>query len=73
MESKNWRPSKWKEEAIRRRVARVYRIAVRELAYLLGPHLAGVISAQLVAEIKSSQSCAELRRRGIPMIGDRRP
>ena len=49
---------------------RVFRIARREIVHLVGPHLAGTIGAEFLAEMKSQRSKLELRRRGVKTIGD---
>jgi hypothetical protein len=69
-ESKNWRPSKWTEEAIRRRVKRVYRVAQVQLSLLIGPHAGNIIMAELIGNMQSDQSRDELHRRGFRVIGD---
>ena len=69
-ESNYWRPSKWTESGICRRLERVYRIARREIEHLVGPHMAGTIGAQFLTEMKSQRSKLELRRRGVKLIGD---
>ena len=70
MESRNWRPSRWTQEAIRRRMRRAYKYALREMELMIGPHEARIVFAELVGRVKSEQSRIELQRRGVPLIGD---
>ena len=70
MEEKNWRPSRWTEIAIRRRLKRIYRQALCDMELLIGPHNARIIYAELMATMKSEQSKVELHRRGYKTLGD---
>lgn len=69
-ETKNWRPSKWSENAIRLRVKRIYRHALTEMKFLIGPHDANLIYCELMGQMRAEQSRNELHRRGYRTIGD---
>jgi hypothetical protein len=70
MEAKNWRPSKWKENAIRLRINRIYREAQKQLSIMIGPHAGNIIMAEIFTNMKSDKSRDELHRRGFKTIGD---
>jgi len=69
MESKQWRPSRWTENATRLRMRRVYKWALRGMYDMIGPYRADIIYAELMANMKSEQSRVELLRRGVKLLG----
>lgn len=69
-ESPQWKPSRWSENAIRLRVKRIYKEALKQMGYIIGPHDARLIYAELMNNMKQEQSRNELHRRGIRLIGD---
>ena len=70
-ESKQWRPSKWTDRAIKLRLKRVFRRALQDMNYMIGPYNAALVYAQFVAEMKSEQSRAMLQQMGIPLLGEK--
>lgn len=69
-ESGNWKPGNWKPEKVGRVVRRAYRVAMDECEQLLGPHDGRAVAARLRSERDEVKSVAELRARGVPLLGD---
>jgi hypothetical protein len=71
IESGNWRPGKWTPDKRGRFVSHAYRQCEKEIDEILGPHEGRVVAARLRSERNEVKSVAELRARGVSLLGDK--
>lgn len=69
-ESGNWKSGKWQAARIGRVVRRAYRVAMEECERLLEPHEGRILAARLRSERNEQVSVAQLRARGVKLLGD---
>ena len=70
-EERNWKPSRWKPEKLRRFLRHTHKYTVWCVCQLLGEYNGNLIAAQLQAEWKGQYSAAQLAARGVRTIGDK--
>lgn len=70
VESGNWRPGKWKPERVGMCVRHIYNRCEQELEFFLGTDEGRAVFQRLRSERNEVKSVAELRARGVPLLGD---
>lgn len=70
MEERNWRPSKWTPIAVERKLKRIFRCALDDLCYIMGPHAARLAYAEIKTKLDGELSRSQLHSMGVKLIGD---